>query len=485
MSKKKRSHKHRRPAILARVLSGFFQSLHTCVHWWWLALVGPVLIALCFVVPPFQTADEPNHFLRAVQVADGSWLGRVTPDGRVVAECPAAALALADHPLYSGLRTARGELAAVRAAGAPDPAALVWTDQRVEVSNHNTLLYPPTAYMVPAAAILAGRTVGLGVLACHRLARLATCCTCLFFGFLALAITPRGRWPLMIILSFPLVLQLQSSVSMDGVLITATALAVALLADLCSEQPNAGSEGAWIVMLLVTYIALCKPTYVVLPFLAVWMLLRSRFRYTMPATVGLAGSLLAIGVWLALIRPLAAVPVHEGANPGAQLAVVISDPVTFLARVVSDFSLQHWFYRESASSYLCWLDVPMPRWTIVCLDLFLLIWVVASIVPALSMRRAREDLAIVLLCMLGGVLLIYLSIYLSWSEVGSPVIGGIQGRYFIPLLLAVCLACEDKPRLGPNPGIWKLRLAVFPLLTVAFLITQQFVMLRLLAWRFL
>ena len=43
------------------------------------------------------------------------------------------------------------------------------------------------------------------------------------------------------------------------------------------------------------------------------------------------------------------------------------------------------------------------------------------------------------------VLLIFTSLYIQWTAVGAPVIDGVQGRYFLPILLLVPIAlCRGK-----------------------------------------
>jgi uncharacterized membrane protein len=49
-------------------------------------------------------------------------------------------------------------------------------------------------------------------------------------------------------------------------------------------------------------------------------------------------------------------------------------------------------------------------------------------------------------CLAGSVLLIYLALYLSWTSVGAALVAGVQGRYFIPLLLFIPLALPWRTR---------------------------------------
>ena len=45
---------------------------------------------------------------------------------------------------------------------------------------------------------------------------------------------------------------------------------------------------------------------------------------------------------------------------------------------------------------------------------------------------------------LGVVALIFTSEYVQWTVVAEDVIDGIQGRYFIPIALMICIMVENK-----------------------------------------
>jgi hypothetical protein len=65
--------------------------------------------------------------------------------------------------------------------------------------------------------------------------------------------------------------------------------------------------------------------------------------------------------------------------------------------------------------------------------------------------------------------LIFAALYLGWTPVGAPVVEGVQGRYFLPLLAALVLVC---PRvLGNAPmlrrqGIAPTLLAIYALVAL-------------------
>jgi hypothetical protein len=46
-----------------------------------------------------------------------------------------------------------------------------------------------------------------------------------------------------------------------------------------------------------------------------------------------------------------------------------------------------------------------------------------------------------LLCAAGSLALIALPLYLLWTPIGSPIVQGLQGRYFLPTLAFVLAWC--------------------------------------------
>ena len=122
-----------------------------------------------FLIPPFQSPDEPNHLLRAYQVSEGGFFPENT-DHRLGGTLPVSLAAVRDSFLYLKMNYAArtGRDAIFRNLQTPlEPA------RRAFLDFPNTAVYAPTAYLPQAGAIALLRPLGATPLQLLYAARLA------------------------------------------------------------------------------------------------------------------------------------------------------------------------------------------------------------------------------------------------------------------------------------------------------------------------
>jgi uncharacterized membrane protein len=91
---------------------------------------------------------------------------------------------------------------------------------------------------------------------------------------------------------------------------------------------------------------------------------------------------------------------------------------------------------------LGWLDTQIPPAFAYPYALVLVFLALAGPAPPLPYRLRAALLAVVLIC----ALVIFLALYLSYTAPGAPLIKGVQGRYFIPLLPPALLLLSNRFR---------------------------------------
>ena len=82
------------------------------------------------------------------------------------------------------------------------------------------------------------------------------------------------------------------------------------------------------------------------------------------------------------------------------------------------------------------LNIPV-NWSVWIVYLILIVAIVARYKLQYELKLA--DNIICLLIFLSGSALIFASLYVQWTAYQNPIIDGIQGRYFIPLLIFLFL----------------------------------------------
>jgi len=168
-------------------------------------------------------------------------------------------------------------------------------------------------------------------------------------------------------------------------------------------------------------------------------------------------SLLCVVLWSRTIKQIY-VPLHAEIDPNAQIAWILANPGAFtgvMLRTISENSGAYW---QQFVGVLGWLDTPLPKSFMGCYTIALLLsWVIVLRSPPVSPAQAqsrlitpasltsftRGDRLLILSAILGSLLALCGLAYL-WNLVGAATIGGIQGRYLIPIVPFVLLLLENR-----------------------------------------
>jgi hypothetical protein len=452
------------------------------LHWIWLAIAGPVAFCLTLLTPPFQAPDEEAHFLRACQVAEGIWIGSLSAQGEPEAATPAAAVALTQIRGYSLLRFHSSRKIDLVGASIQRPDLIAW-DGTVTRAHNVTLLYAPTSYASAAFGVVIGKILGLGVLHTFYIARLCVCFSSLLLSFAALCLARRCRWFLFLILSLPMTLFLFGSLHQDANLIAATALGVAALSrDFDPGERGLGVGGIVTALLALGFAALCKYTYAPL-FCAALLLLYIRTPSRWKLLLGTGGVVFAVLLtWTWANREVSVCPVKVGTNPPLQMAWVRDNPGTFLVNSMTDVYMNHRFHAYTAVGALGSLDTWMPQWSLATLRNTLMGAFVLGVIGYVRTRQSFWKWLLIGGAVLASCVLVYLSQYVLWNPVGAILVEGIQGRYFLPVLLFCALlgytdSTEQRgfwPLLGHTVGAFYVGLAAAVGLTTCLCILWRF-----------
>jgi len=133
-----------------------------------------------------------------------------------------------------------------------------------------------------------------------------------------------------------------------------------------------------------------------------------------------------------------------GVNPLKQIAYIIRDPLHFAAIFVTSFLSNINFHVQGAIGIFGWLDYSMNPF-------MYFIWIGAACYLIYTIKLKKSDLlpTTKLIVLFSTPILTYMLIqtifYLGWKTVGSSVIDGTQGRYYlilIPYTLYFCVQAK-------------------------------------------
>lgn len=437
----------------------------------WVVLAFTVLSlvfgsAWAVTTPPFWGHDEITQFGRAYQVSEGGFWPTQIEDDRGVAygsDLPVEFSRLMGQALqdYTGPRdetepmiAAPGAYTRLENASPSDTLVPVWFT--------NTAAYSPVAYGPSAAALIIARSVDASAGATVLMTRLSGVLAYTLLGAIALWVLRRRAfaWVPFTVAMLPIAAFQAGTITADTLTNALALLVSALVVKALFYRDQLGRVETVLLGVGAIALPLCKPSYVLLPLLAVlipaaltgWPRLR-RLPIVLPVITGLV----LFGLWTRL-----SAGTTEGMGlmrrreqwysviPSEQMAGVLADPLGFGEIFLRTVLLRDQLYFVQFFGELGFGYVNVPAVSIIAAIIGWLIAMSRSLRP----DTPRWVSAVCFLALLITTGMIFGTLYLSFTPVDFYIIDGVQGRYFMPLAVvasAVLLAWFGR-RQPAGPG---------------------------------
>jgi hypothetical protein len=417
-----------------------------------IGLVAGVYLAC--VVPHFAGIDEPAHFYRSYQISTGTFLpekygkqgfsGACIPRD-VIREQRADSLVYFRHLVT--LPPGPTPKDAVSQQVAPIKACP--TDPSLGFVTFSTF-GSPVPYLPQAAAIFVARQLGFGADGMLLAARFMVLAVFLAIVAFAIARTPRSKWAFVAVALLPVTLfQDAPSVSHDAFTIAMTLLVVSS-ALRALDPPEGTTTRALVIEALVfsALLGMCKPTYIVVAGLYLLPLLgrrrqKDRWPLVFAPVLGVATTV----VWNAAVGGLwktdagyFGIKVDEVAQKHA----LVHQPWDFGADLARTIFHQFWFWTHTQVT----VGPSSTSGPAILAVIGLAVYGVTSLLRDRTEAPIPLDWlqrALVVIVFLAGSLLTAVGLYLYWTEPNSSQVGGIQPRYFTPLLVLLPVAIGSLP----------------------------------------
>ncbi len=414
----------------------------------WLFL--PAACAFCLLTPPFQAPDEPAHLYRAFQVSEL----RILPASdttRLGGEIPVQLHRMATE-LRGAKRNHKADLQLVRS----------YLRGRLDSENRQfveflSALYSPVPYVPQAVGVGLGRILHLPPLALLYLGRLANLACAAGLIYWSLRWIPSYRWSLTLIALTPMFLFLAGSLSADATTLALMFLWVAQIVRLASRPPGVLEvQDKLRIAAISVLLSLSKQVH----FIALLALLAVPARrcgghkryWSFVGGIAILNGLV-LGAWTVLVGGnVDSTGLGRGTAPQQQLAAALSDPLSYVAALLTTLERYWSFYAVSFVGNFGWLDTPLPAWMA---WLYLVLLLLVALGDAPEGRgpdlRLRLTSAVVVVSFTLAVMTFF---FLYWSPLGVGVVFGVQGRYFLPVAPFVVLTIAMHGRRFREVGLW-------------------------------
>ncbi len=379
-------------------------------------------IMYMFALPALNVPDEYNHFSRAYEISERHFMSDYNEltDGSAGRYLPFDVdfTALSDSwESYS------------------ENKDMTLSDNLVRVGFSNTAIQTPLSYIPQSIGIFIARHVSHKLAFIIYFARTLSwlCVTALLY--FAVKLIPCDKEIMMLIPLLPMSLQQAVSLSPDGMVL---ALSLFITAFVLRQKlvGNVPMKPAHYVIIYVSALLIALNKVVYLPFCLIFLLIpyhkfggkRNKAIHTAIVAA------LTVGfnvLWLAICS---GIPSRAGANTSLQVAYILRHPVNYLMVLWrSWYAIGGTWLQQMLGSSLGSLNVD----TSALMMLICLVALVCISKPAASARDKEYKMthivfAIVLIAVL---ILVPTGIYVQWSQVYAYSIEGVQGRYFMSLIL--------------------------------------------------
>lgn len=400
-------------------------------------------VAFSLLSPVFDVWDEDAHFIRSVYISEGNlWLSN-EEDELIVSD---------DVKLVSGL----SEYEQRNEKKMPNfLETKLWeykhTDEKsFESKITSTNAYSFVSYLPSTLGYVIGKVISNGNLGTmFYLGRIANV---LFYALCAMiAVKLSLKWNK--IFAFfsiqPMVIYVSSSFNQDaftyGLILIVFAYFINLLQ---REEKSISFKDVSLFTLLCFLMIMTKLPYMTLAGLLIFIP-KSKFKTTATYLTSFIGIFIVIigGIWWLLTYSEIVGHLPAGSEDEVdmlgQIAFITDNFSSFLKILATNLVSTLTKYYQLSS--LAWGSQSATELGLVNLSLLVL--------PLIYPIPKHEEITFftkigVFLVSLVTMVLIYLSMYLAWNEVGSEIINGVQGRYFFGVILSLPIFMNFSKHIG-------------------------------------
>ncbi len=391
----------------------------------WIVLCATFLVS----APLFDVPDEVAHFCRAYEISCGHM---ITPTNGVSAG--------EELPLDQDLNLLMEDWGSFY-----ENKGMALTENDVYTSFYNTASYSPVTYIPQAIGIFLSRHVTDKILIIAYAGRIMNLLAITLLLYFAIKWIPFGKAVLAFICLIPVNIQESVSLAPDGMVLALTIFMIAYVLKLRYAQKEV-MRGRQIVLLYAMAAAVSLIKIVYLPFVLVYFMIPyERFG----GKGKKAGHAIAIAVlslvcslgWLSLAGNYLLTP---GTDSMVQTAYILAHPLRYLAMMATTY------FKSGSEMVLSMFGSSLAALNVNGSGLVMMLYGILMVLVFSRVPKKREfhetsERAIFFLVILAIVFLTSTSLYIQWTPVYDQDILGIQGRYFLPLMMPLYLMIHPSP----------------------------------------
>lgn len=408
-------------------------------------LIIAVLFGLIyvFVLPPFQSVDEASHFYRAYEIISNRIVANKI-DSQLGDFLPASLEHLANKYTYLIKNTDKH----LNVKYIMDSSKIKLNkNQTTFIRFQNTALYSPAGYLSQMPGMYIANAFNANPLWIFYAGRLSNLLFFVLIIYFAIKIIPFYKMPMMLLALMPMTLSLGGALTSDVVVIGVNFLWVAVLLKLIVQEKTIDNFQIGILFVLALVLALSKNYFLLIPL--IFLLPKSRFKNLSRYLSCVLGTILiaAIGtlMWQNVIDHIY-VDLNSSADAYKQLSFIFLHPFKYLLVMLKTLIVKTPRIIITMIGVLGWQDTRLDFLTYIIYPVLILFSTGLENTTEFQFKAWQKWLmgADVIF----SIVLIFTTLYLLWSQVNSSIIIGLNGKYFIPVMMPFLLLFHNKIKMN-------------------------------------
>lgn len=401
-------------------------------------------IVIIFITPPMSCPDDDDHFTNVMRIANGDFLPSV--------ENGQAGSYLTEDQYNLHIRFSSN----VFGYNLLDYATV---KELLSTERSETKIFVPMEPINPLSynAAALGGWIGANILgienaySIYLLARISNLILFIFAVKKALEITPIFKNTMFLIALMPMTVYQCSSLSYDTTIICGSLLLFAYIAKLVSADSSYKIKNSDIVGVAVASLLLFCGKLAYFPLIVILLGISiKKFgntkRYITCISIVAAAAVIGYLIPAVLMNTATKDAVDTvSENVIAQKEYFMNNLHIIPDIFITTFRARGRFYISSAIGNFGWLDTPLPQAFIIIYLILLILTAIfdACVTSGINLYTRLSSLFVCALIVAATVLIMYLEHSPLVVPVGGLVSEGVQGRYFIPILIFFALGFSN------------------------------------------
>lgn len=396
------------------------------------------LLYLSFMIPG-HVPDETTHFYKAYDISKGNLTINIDENGQSYIEVPKD-LSLYNHTQITNYKefVEIGE----RKTDYSD------TEKVISTAQGNSFIM----YIFSAVAFFIARVLNINIVYGILLGRLFNFIFFLILSYLGIKKISIGKLVYGIYLLMPMNLQQVTSNSPDAIINSVVLYYIAYSVYMIFKKEKLTKKEIITYVISTAIVGILKMVYILIAGVGFLLVKRNdiklKNKILIIACTILIGGIATIGTYISSTMytsvPETTTNYNEEFNVDSQKQIekIKEEPAHVVRAFIYDwYNMQKDYMFMAIGSQLGWLEIKPPE-TIIVLYLILLIISVFA-------EKNEEDFnwkekIWLLLIFIGVTFLVEIAMYTSFTPVGAEFVGGIQGRYYIPIYIIILLCLIKK-----------------------------------------